>query len=231
MYDLLTKIQQSGALLFNDDLFFWKNLILSGSDSTMVTLTWTLSLLLNNSHVLQKAYDELDIHISKDRHVDESDITNLVYLQAIVKETLRLYPPGPVIPRAAMEDCTLSAGYHIPADTRLMVNVWKIHRDEHLWPNPHKFQPERFLTSHKDIDVRGQNFELIPFGSGRRSCPGISLALQVVHLTLASLLHSFEIAKPSNEDVDMTESTGLTNLKATPLDVLLTPRLNSELYQ
>uniref|UniRef100_A0A2N9JBV6 Cytochrome P450 n=1 Tax=Fagus sylvatica TaxID=28930 RepID=A0A2N9JBV6_FAGSY len=176
------------------------------------------------------AYDELDIHISKDRHVDESDITNLVYLQAIVKETLRLYPPGPVIPRAAMEDCTLSAGYHIPADTRLMVNVWKIHRDEHLWPNPHKFQPERFLTSHKDIDVRGQNFELIPFGSGRRSCPGISLALQVVHLTLASLLHSFEIAKPSNEDVDMTESTGLTNLKATPLEVLLTPRLNFELY-
>ncbi|GMY11640.1 cytochrome P450 CYP82D47-like [Fagus crenata] len=207
------------------------NLILSGSDSTMVTLTWTLSLLLNNSHVLQKAYDELDIHISKDRHVDESDITNLVYLQAIVKETLRLYPPGPVIPRAAMEDCTLSAGYHIPADTRLMVNVWKIHRDEHLWPNPHKFQPERFLTSHKDIDVRGQNFELIPFGSGRRSCPGISLALQVVHLTLASLLHSFEIAKPSNEDVDMTESAGLTILKATPLEVLLTPRLNSELYQ
>lgn len=208
------------------------NLILAGSDTTMVTLTWTLSLLLNNSHVLQKAFDELDIHVSKDRHLDESDIKNLVYLQAIVKETLRLYPPTPIIGlRAAMQDCTLSAGYHIPVNTRLIVNAWKIQRDEHVWPNPHKFQPERFLTSHKDIDVRGKNFELIPFGSGRRSCPGVSLALQVVHLTLASLLHSFEIATPSNEDVDMTESTGLTNLKATPLEVLLIPRLNSELYQ
>ena len=216
-----------------DDLFFWQNLILAGSDTTMVTLTWTMSLLLNNSHVLQKAFDELDIHVSKDRHLDESDIKNLVYLQAIVKETLRLYPPTPILSlRAAMQDCTLSAGYHIPVNTRLMVNAWKIQRDEHVWPNPHKFQPERFLTSHMDIDVRGQNFELIPFGSGRRSCPGVSLALQVVHhLTLASLLHSFEIAKPSNEDVDMTESTGLTNLKATPLEVLLIPRLNSELYQ
>ncbi|XP_040986237.1 cytochrome P450 CYP82D47-like isoform X1 [Juglans microcarpa x Juglans regia] len=206
------------------------NLILAGSDTTMVTLTWALSLLLNNSDALKKACDELDINVGKDRHVEESDIKDLVYLQAIVKETLRLYPPSPIIGlRAAMEDCTLSAGYHIPADTRLMVNAWKIHRDENIWPNPHEFRPERFLTTHRDMDLRGQNFELIPFGSGRRACPGVSLALQVVHLTLASFLHSFNISKPFNEDVDMTESVGLTNLKATPLEVLLYPRLNSHL--
>ncbi|XP_059456444.1 cytochrome P450 CYP82D47-like [Corylus avellana] len=207
------------------------NLIIAGSDATMVLLTWTLSLLLNNQHVLRKAQDELNIHVGKDRHPDESDIKNLVYLQAIVKETLRLYPPAPIISlRAAMEDCTLSPGYHVPAGTRLMVNAWKIHRNKHLWPDPLKFQPERFLTSHKDIDVRGHNFELIPFGSGRRSCPGVSLALQLVHLTLASLLHAFDVTKPSNDDVDMTESPGLANLKATPLEVILTPRLNSRLY-
>jgi cytochrome P450 len=139
--------------------------------------------------------------------VDESDVKNLVYLQAIVKETLRLYPPAPIISlRAAMEDCTLSTGYQIPAGMRLMVNAWKIHRDKSIWSDPHKFQPERFLTGHKDIDVRGHNFELIPFGSRRQSCPGISLALQLVHLTLASLLHGFEVSKPSNDDVDMAES-------------------------
>jgi cytochrome P450 len=142
----------------------------------MILLTWTLSLLLNNQHVLRKAQDELNIHVGKDRHVDESDIKNFVYLQAIVKETLRLYPPAPIISlRAAMEDCTLSLGYHVPAGTRLMVNAWKIHRNKHLWSDPLKFQPERFLTGHKDIDVGGHNFELIPFGSGRRSCMSWSL--------------------------------------------------------
>lgn len=193
----------------------------------MVSITWALSLLLNNIHKLEKAQEELDNVVGRDRQVDESDVPKLVYLQAIVKETLRMYPPSPLlIFRAAMEDCALSSGYKVPVGTRLIVNASKIHRDERVWPNPDEFQPERFLTSHKGIDVKGQNFELIPFGSGRRSCPGISLALNVVHLTLASLLHNFEVTKPSNEDVDMTESPGLNNLKATPLEVFLTPRLH-----
>ncbi|EEF40054.1 cytochrome P450 CYP82D47 [Ricinus communis] len=207
------------------------NLILAGSDTTMVTLTWTLSLLLNNYNVLKKAQDELDIHIGRDRHVEETDIKHLIYLQAIVKETLRLYPPSPMLLRAAKEDCTLSSGCYVPAGTRLMVNVWKIQRDGRIWSNPDEFQPERFLSSHKEIDLRGQNFEFIPFGSGRRSCPGMALGLQVVHFILASFLHGFEVAKASGENVDMTESTGLTNLKATSLEVHLVPRLNSTLYK
>ncbi|KAJ0039815.1 hypothetical protein Pint_28162 [Pistacia integerrima] len=205
------------------------NLIMA-SDTNMVPLTWALALLLNNPHALKKAQDELDIHVGKDRHVEESDIKNLVYLQAIVKETLRLYPPGPVIPRSVNTDCTLSNGYHVAAGTRVMLNVWKIQHDERVWPNPNEFRPERFLTDNKDIEVRGLNFELIPFGCGRRACAGISLALQVVHLTLASLLQSFGVMKPSNGAVDMTESPGLTNIKATPLEVLLTPRLDPKLY-
>lgn len=131
------------------------------------------------------------------KDVDESDVKNLIYVQAIVKETLRLYPPAAIISiRAAMEDCTFSTGYHITAGMRLMVMPGKFTGISALctWTDPHKFQPERFLIGHKDIDVGGQNFELIPFGSGRRSCPGISLALQLVHLTLASLLHGFEVA-------------------------------------
>ncbi|KAL6215942.1 hypothetical protein ACLB2K_015368 [Fragaria x ananassa] len=178
------------------------------------------------------AQEELDLHVGTDRLVDESDIKNLVYLQAIIKETLRLYPAGPLLgPREALEDCTV-AGYHVPAGTRLVVNVWKIQRDPSVWTNPSTFEPERFMTnsSHSNVDVRGQQFELIPFGSGRRSCPGVSFALQVLHLTLARLLQAFQFETASEELVDLTESPGLTIPKATPLEVLLTPRLHAKLY-
>ncbi|KAK8580945.1 hypothetical protein V6N12_071194 [Hibiscus sabdariffa] len=205
-------------------------LILGGSDTTAGTLTWAISLLLNHRGMLRKAQEELDLHVGQERPVDDSDIKNLVYLQAIIKETLRLYPAGPLLgPREAMNDCT-AAGYHVPAGTRLIVNVWKIQRDSRVWSNPSAFLPERFLTSHADIDVRGQQFELIPFGSGRRSCPGASFALQVVHLTLARFLHAFELTTPLNQPVDMTESAGLTIPKSTPLDVFLKPRLPANVY-
>ena len=123
----------------------------------------------------------------------ESDLKNLVYLQAIIKETMRLYPAAPLlVPQESMEDCTL-AGYHIPAGTRLLVNASKLQRDPNVWEDPNKFKPEKFLTTHKGVDVRGQNFELIPFGSSRRMCHEISFALQITQLTLATLLHAFEM--------------------------------------
>ncbi|KAE8100585.1 hypothetical protein FH972_018471 [Carpinus fangiana] len=206
------------------------SLIVAGIDTTATQLTWALSLLLNNRETLKKAQEELDVQIGRERQVKESDIKNLVYLQAIIKETMRLYPAGPLpVPHESMEDCTL-AGYHIPVGTQLLVNFSKMHRDPHVWPDPNEFQPERFLTSHKGVDVKGQHFELLPFGSGRRMCPGISLALQVIQLTLATLLHAFEIATPSDEPVDMTEKIGLTDVKATPLEVHLTPRLPTQVY-
>ncbi|XP_057989159.1 flavonoid-6-hydroxylase-like isoform X2 [Hevea brasiliensis] len=179
-------------------------LILAASDSTAVTLTWTLSLLLNNRHVLKKAQQELDIIVGRERQVNESDTKDLVYLQAIIKESFRLYPAGPLsVPHESIEDCSIG-GYHIPA--------------------------ERFLTTHKDVDVKGQNFELIPFSSGRRMCPGVSFAVQVLNLTLATLLHSFEIETPSGQTVDMTEGAGQINIKVTPIDALLEPRLPPHLY-
>ncbi|KAF7852272.1 hypothetical protein BT93_L4566 [Corymbia citriodora subsp. variegata] len=208
------------------------NMMVAGTDTLTVALTWALSLLVNNRYTLKKAQQELDTHVGKGRHVEESDVKNLTYLQAIVKETMRFYPPIPVNSlRSSMEECTFSAGFRIPAGTRLLLNYWKIHRDERVWPNPDKFEPERFLTTHENVDVRGQNFELIPFGVGRRSCAGTSLALHTMHLTLASLLQSFEINTVSDEPVDMTESPGFTNLKASPLEVLLVPRLDQKVYE
>ncbi|KAK3231503.1 hypothetical protein Dsin_003384 [Dipteronia sinensis] len=206
-------------------------MILAATDTTTVTLTWALTLLLNHRDILKNAQNELDTQVGSERQVKESDIKNLVYLQAILKETMRLYPAGPLsIPHESMQDCTVS-GYHIPAQTRLLVNLWKIHRDPTVWSDPCEFQPERFLTTHKDFDVRGQNYEYMPFSSGRRMCPGVSFALQVSQLTLASLIHGFDFETQSNEEeVDTSEGIGLTFVKAIPLQVLLSPRLSTSLY-
>jgi cytochrome P450 len=204
--------------------------IAGGSDTSTVTLTWAMSLLLNNRHVLKKAQDELDVQVGKERIVNESDISKLVYIQAIIKETLRLYPPAPLlVPRESTENCIIG-GYHVPKGTQLITNAWKIQTDPRIWSDPLKFMPERFLTTQKNFDVSGQHFELIPFGSGRRVCPGTSLGLQMLHLALASFLHMFEISNSSNAHVDMTESIGLNNSKATPLEVLITPRLHLPIF-
>ncbi|KAM3304803.1 hypothetical protein P3S67_011669 [Capsicum chacoense] len=146
-------------------------------------------------------------------------------------ESFRLYPAAPLLlPHESIEDCVVS-GYDIPKGTRLLVNIWKFHHDSNIWPNPHEFKPERFLTTHKDVNVRGNHFELIPFGSGRRMCPGTFLGLQVVQYVLAMLLQGFEIKKPSDDPIDMSENFGLTVFKASPLEVHLIPRLNSNLYK
>ncbi|GLT47060.1 hypothetical protein SLA2020_207820 [Shorea laevis] len=164
-------------------------MLLSGSDTPAVILTWALSLLLNNPNVLKKAQQELDILTSKDGKVEEINTRDLVYLQAIIKETLRLYPPLPVIPpHESTEDCEVS-GYYIPAGTRLLIYVnYKIQRVSQVWSDTDDFRPERFLTSHKEVNVKGQHFQLISFSSGRRMCPAASFALQVLQLTLGNLL-------------------------------------------
>ncbi|XP_061343159.1 cytochrome P450 CYP82D47-like [Gastrolobium bilobum] len=204
-------------------------LIAGATDTTTVTITWALSLLLNNRHALKKIQDELDEQVGKERLVNESDINKLEYLQAVVKETLRLYPAGPLSgPREFTEDCTLG-GYHIEAGTRMILNLWKLHRDPRVWSDPLEFKPERFMTTHKALDVKGQHFELLPFGGGRRACPGISFGLHMTHLALAAFLQAFEITTPSNVQVDMSATFGLTNIKTTPLEVLVKPRLSYHL--
>ncbi|KAK9944739.1 hypothetical protein M0R45_010291 [Rubus argutus] len=205
-------------------------LILAGSDTTSISLTWTLALLLNNRHALKLAQEELDRTVGRHRWVEDTDLKNLVYLQAIVKETLRLYPPAPLsLPHEAMEDCKVG-GFHIPKGTHLFVNLWKLHRDPSVWSDPEVFSPERFLTSQAGVDASGQHFEFIPFGSGRRVCPGITFAFQVIHLTLARLIQGFELGTPMDKAVDMTEGLGITMPRATSLEVILTPRLASRLY-
>lgn len=211
---------------------FILDIFAAGTDTSAITVEWALSELINHPHIMQKAVEEIDSSIGKNRLVDESDISKLPFLQAIVKETLRLHPTGPMIVRESSEDCEV-AGYHIPAKTRLLVNVWAIGRDPNYWENPLEFHPERFVfeegnVSKSQLDVRGQHFHLLPFGSGRRGCPGTSLALQVVQTSLAAMLQCFEwnVNGEGDGKVDMEEGPGITLPKARPLVCVPKARYN-----
>ena len=150
--------------------------------------------------------------------VEENDLPKLTYLELVIKEALRLHPPVPLsIPRETTEDCTVG-DYTIPAKTRVLIDVRSIGTDPKYWENPNEFRPDRFLNS--SIDFKGQHFELLPFGVGRRGCPGSSFAILLVQLALANLLYRFDWELPdgmSIEDVDMEANFGLTMFKKTPL--------------
>lgn len=177
--------------------------------------------LVINPEIMSKAKKELEEVIGKGKPIEESDIARLPYLQAIIKETFRLHPPVPLLlPRKAAKDVEI-CGLTIPKDAQVMVNVWTIGRDPTLWENPTLFSPERFLES--EIDVKGRNFELAPFGAGRRICPGMVLALRMLLLMLGSLVNSFDWRLEDGmklEDLDMEEKFGITLQKAQPLRVV-----------
>lgn len=163
---------------------------MAGSETTSGTTEWAMVELLSNPSAMSKLKDELNEVVGQDRKVEESDIDNLKYLQAVMKETLRLHPPIPfLVPRKASHD-TKFMGYDIPKGTQVFVNVSAIGRDPECWADPESFKPERFVGS--NIDFKGNHFELIPFGAGRRICAGIPLAHRMLHLVLASLVHEFD---------------------------------------
>lgn len=200
-------------------------MFLAGSDTISITIEWAMAELLRKPKLMEKAKAEINEVIGPHRKVEEGDIDKLTYLQAVVKETLRLHPPGPLLsPRRVMED-TIYMGYHIPKNTQIFVNAWAIGKDPDCWDDPLTFKPERFLDS--NIDYRGQHYEFLPFGSGRRICVGMSLAHQVLHLALGSLLHNFDWefdnVEPA-ETMNMEERMGIALRKLVPLKAIPTKR-------
>ncbi|RLN38617.1 cytochrome P450 71A1-like [Panicum miliaceum] len=212
---------------------FTLDLIGGGTDTSAVTVEWAMSELLRNPDVLAKATEELDRVIGRDRLVAEEDIPNLPYMEAVVKETMRLHPVAPLLtPRLSREDVSVG-GYDIPAGTRVLINIWAIGRDPAVWEAPMEFRPERFLGGGGGADVKGQDFELLPFGSGRRICPGIGLGLKMVHMILANLLHAFAWRLPDGvaaEELSMEETFGLTVPRRVPLEAVAEPKLPAHLY-
>ncbi|CAI0431267.1 unnamed protein product [Linum tenue] len=205
--------------------------IIAAADTTSVTLTWMLSNLLNNRRAMAALKQEIDEKVGKDRIVEDSDLENLTYLHAVIRETLRMNPAGPIsVPRVASEDITIR-GYHVPKGTRFFANFWKLHRNPEMFPEPDEFRPERFHEKEVKVDIYGRDFEYLPFGTGRRSCPGMNFGMQVVQLTAARLIQAFDFGTPFDLPVDMTEADSTTLAKAKPLEVVLTPRLSPELYR
>ncbi|KAL4309657.1 hypothetical protein GQ457_01G006950 [Hibiscus cannabinus] len=186
------------------------DILIAGTETSSTTAEWAMSEMMKNPRILEKAQAEVRRVCDRTGDVNESDLHELRYLKLVIKETLRLHTPVPLLlPRENMERCEIN-GYEIPAKTKVIVNAWAIGRDPNYWNEPERFDPERFTDS--SVDYRGTNFEFIPFGAGRRMCPGISYSMVVVELLLAKLLYHFDWKLPGGmriEDLDMTEVLGV----------------------
>nr|BAL46504.1 cytochrome P450 monooxygenase [Diospyros kaki] len=206
--------------------------ITGGTDTSEVTVEWAISELMKHPFIREKAVEELDRVVGRGRWVEEEDIPQLPYLNAIVKETMRLHPVATLLPpHLSIEDCSV-AGYDIAKGTTLFVNVWSIGRDPRCWDEPLLFRPERFLG--EKIDVKGHHFELLPFGSGQRMCPAYRLGMKMIQSTLANLLHGFDCRLPGGvkpEEVDMEEEYGLTTHRKIPIAVVMEPRFPDHMYE
>ncbi|KAF7838523.1 flavonoid 3'-monooxygenase [Senna tora] len=211
------------------------NFFTAGTDTSSSTTEWAIAELIRHPRILAQVQQELDSVVGRDRFVNESDLPNLPYFQAFIKETFRLHPSTPLsLPRIADESCEIF-GYHIPKGATLLLNVWAIARDPKEWADPLAFKPERFLPGGEkaDVDVRGNDFEVIPFGAGRRICAGMSLGLRMVQLLTATLAHAFdwELQDGLNpEKLNMEEAYGLTLQRKVPLCVYPKPRLSPEVF-
>lgn len=196
-----------------------QEMFLAGSETTSSTIEWAMTELLRHPECMAKVKAELRRVVGEEGKLEERHIDALPYLQNVVKETFRLHPPIPfLVPRKAVKD-THFMGYHIPKNTQLFVNVWAIGREPETWKDPSSFKPERFLDSNH-IDYKGQHFELIPFGAGRRMCAGIPLAHRMLHLTLGSLLYHFDWELESGtsvETMDIRENLAMVMRKLEPL--------------
>ncbi|XVF77143.1 hypothetical protein PTKIN_Ptkin14bG0017300 [Pterospermum kingtungense] len=206
----------------------WLDIFSAGSETSSTVLDWAIVELLKNPRVLKKAQNEVrQVYYGKG-DVDEESIHELKYLTSVTKEILRLHPPLPLLlPRECREDCEIN-GYPVPVNTRVIINVWAMARDPKHWTEPETFYPERFLNS--STDFKGNDFEYIPFGAGRRMCPGILFGLSNIEVPLAKLLYHFDWKLPSGmkaEDLDMTEVFGVTVRRKNELILIPTARSHS----
>ncbi|KAJ4718505.1 Cytochrome P450 [Melia azedarach] len=228
LLDVLLRVQETGSLGFqittkNIKAIIW-NIFAGGTDSSSTTIEWTMSELMKNPRVMEKAQAEVREKFKGKKTISEADIQGLNYLKLIVKETLRLHPPNPLlVPRESREACEIN-GYEIPVKTKLLVNAWAIGRDPKHWKEPESFIPERFNDN--SIDFKGNDFEYIPFGAGRRICPGMAFGLANIELPLAQLLYNFNWEIPGGiapQDMDMSEAFGAIVSRKNDLCLIATP--------
>ncbi|XP_051123013.1 probable (S)-N-methylcoclaurine 3'-hydroxylase isozyme 2 [Andrographis paniculata] len=208
-------------------------LLIAGTDSTIITVTWLIVELIRNPQILSKVRLEIaESAIEEDGSCngsitfDESRLSNCEYFQACIKETLRLHIPGPfLVPHRAIEACRVR-NYIVPKDSIVLVNAWAIHLDPETWKDASSFRPDRFLLHSDKIDFVGPDLEFLPFGAGRRMCPGYHLGFRNVQLVVASLIHCFDWSLPGGENpknLDIADKFVTTLKREKPL--YLIPRI------
>ncbi|KAL0926603.1 hypothetical protein M5K25_002842 [Dendrobium thyrsiflorum] len=220
--DLLLGLEEKEKLSDSDMVAVLWEMIFRGTDTVAILLEWTLARMVLHPDMQAKAQAEIDSVIDSSRPVSDSDIQHLPYLQSIVKETLRMHPPGPLLSWARLAIHDVNVGDHlIPAGTTAMVNMWAITHDEAIWSEANKFNPDRFID--EDVNILGSDLRLAPFGSGRRVCPGKTMALATTHLWLAQLLKSFKWV-PSKNGVDLSGNLKMSLEMKNPLVCVAIPR-------
>ncbi|KAG5249496.1 hypothetical protein OIU77_026916 [Salix suchowensis] len=230
--DVLLSLLGPDKLSDHDMVAVLWEMIFRGTDTVAVLVEWILARVILHPDIQSKVHDELDQVAGRSRPLMEADIQSMVYLPAVVKEALRLHPPGPLLSwaRLAVTDTRVD-GYDVPAGTTAMVNMWAITRDPQVWEEPLKFSPERFLSKEVAADVgfsvSGSDLRLAPFGSGRRTCPGRTLGLATVSFWVGILLHEFEWVRCDHEPVDLSEVLRLSCEMASPLTAKVNPRRRS----
>ncbi|KAL6655479.1 hypothetical protein ACP70R_006305 [Stipagrostis hirtigluma subsp. patula] len=225
--DVLLQLHSEGQLSLQTIKSFLLDLFAAGTDTNAITVEWTMAELLRHPAVMSKVRAELREVLGSKPHPDESDVGRLPYLRAVVMESMRLHPPSPMLmPHEAMADGAEVGGYAVPKGTKVVVNLWAIMRDPALWPEPLAFSPERFEGA-EQADFRGRDrLEFMPFGAGRRACPGTPMATRVVTLILAAMLHAFEWRLPDGMqpgDVDVRDRFGTSLNMVTPLKAVPVP--------
>lgn len=187
-------------------------MLVAGTETSSTTMEWALSLLLKHPEAMSKTRAEIDTYVGQDQLLKESHTAKLKYLQNVITETLRLYPAAPfLVPHESSNDCKV-CGFDIPRGTMLLVNLWTLHRNPKWWVDPARFLPERF-----EGGDGGEIYNMIPFGIGRRACPGGVLGKRVIGLVLGALIQSFEWDKIGDEELNMTEGAGVSLPKLEPL--------------
>ncbi|CAL4991486.1 unnamed protein product [Urochloa decumbens] len=216
MIDVLLRIQKEGAmglsLTHGVIRAVLMDVFIAALDTTASTLQWAMAELVANPRVKEKAQLEIRRALAGQDRVHEAALVDLHYLKAVIRETLRLHPVSPLIPRVCLDDRKI-LGYDVPKGTIVVTNVWAISRDPKYWEDPEKFMPERFQGEDSTVKARGLEFGFMPFGGGRRMCPGISFAQINIEIALASLLYHFDWELPNGvkpEEVDMSELFGIT---------------------
>ncbi|XP_059658921.1 cytochrome P450 71A3-like [Cornus florida] len=196
----------------------------AGTDTTSTALEWTMTELLRHPKAMKELQNEVQGIARGKPEITEDDIEKMQYLKAVIKESMRLHPPVPLLlPRESTQDVKVM-GYDIATGTQVIINAWAIARDSSLWEEAEDFRPQRFLKT--STDFKGHDIELIPFGAGRRGCPGIQFARTVNELALANVVHQFDFTAPGGareEDFDITEAPGITIHKKYPLLAFATP--------